>query len=682
MGLLATILGERQSLENPAVPLTGDNLFGGVQTNAGTRINEETALTISPVWRAVSAIASELATKPIHIFRRIPDGKERFDEHPVGRILRERPNPAMAPALFRETIQQHVLLWGNGFAEIERDAGNRPVRLWPITPDRVSVFKFDEPQGTARVEKFYVVTGLDGSMTALGLDDVLHIPGLSWNGLVGRSVVSFARESLGLTKAAEEFGQYYFGQGSKASGVLTAPQGLKLNDGTIRQLREQWAEVYEGVRNAHRTVILPGGMTWQQVSIPPNDAQFLETRRFQVDEVARWFGVPPHKLYQLERATFSNIEHSEQQFDNDTILPWAVKWEQALNMRLFPESQRGRVFVEFLMDGVLRADTATRGQFYQTMINLGVLSINEVRALENRNPVDGGDVHFVSAGGRPVLIEDIGQTPMLEVGPPPPAPSDDDDDDERGEIKEAQYQILPAASGRNQARRNDAKPMFESVASTVVTIEGRAVRRILNQTMAERRAPELLAALNEFYDTFGPTVAERFLQSFRFYGATAGRDAMEMVNQGQLPSDFDDFIDGYSDTYGRQWVAISAGKLRKLIRDTEASELEAAMRAQLDQWEQERPAQVAREQSVDLEGAVRRTVFAASGTTVMRWRADADPCPLCQALDGRTVSVEGMFQRKGDTLDPDDGATTPLKTRHNIASPPLHGGCQCEIVPG
>lgn len=386
MGILSTLLQPRDATyRNPPDWLY--EALGGEKTVSGERISEQSALRMSAVWAAVSLIASSVASLPLIVYREAGRGKERETSHPLYRLLHDSPNPEMGSMVFRETLQAHMLTWGNAFAEIVRDGTGRPSQLWPIGPDVITIKRVAETN-----EIVYLVM-VEGGQKPILARDMLHIPGLGFDGIVGYSVIHMARESLGLTKASEKFGSAFFGNGTKASGVLEHPNTLDQN--TIKLLRKQWDEMHQGAANSNKVAILTGGMAFKQLSIPPEDAQFLETRKFQVEEVARWFNVPPHKIRSMDRATFTNIEHQNIEFVVDTIRPWLVRWEQELRRKLFNSPGTRQMFAEHLVDGLLRGDQKTRYEAYASSITNGWMSRNEVRELENLNPVDGLDEYFV-----------------------------------------------------------------------------------------------------------------------------------------------------------------------------------------------------------------------------------------------------------------------------------------------
>jgi HK97 family phage portal protein len=283
----------------------------------------------------------------------------------------------------------HLLLYGNAYSEIERNGRGDPVALWPLLPNQVRIVRIGD-------NKVYVVR-VRGEEVSLPSDNVLHVSGFSLDGCTGLIPVSLAKNAIGLARATEEFGSSFFSNGAAPSGVLSHP--AKLGKEATDNLRASWAALYSGLTNAQRIAILEEGMTWTPLGVAPEHAQFLETRRFQVSEIARLFLIPPHLIGDLDHATFSNIEQQSIEYVTYCIQPWARRIEQELNHRLFSDRSQ---FAEFVLDGLLRGDSASRAAFYTSMSNIGVLSINEIRSMENLNRIDGGDVHRVPLNTSPL----------------------------------------------------------------------------------------------------------------------------------------------------------------------------------------------------------------------------------------------------------------------------------------
>jgi HK97 family phage portal protein len=390
---------KRANPENPATPLSDPDSWLwsalGARTSAtGVAVTPETSLQTTSVWAAVRLISSTLATLPLPVYKRIDSGKEKALEHPLYRLLHDRPNPEQSSFIWREQMLAHLLLYGNYYAEIERNGRGEPVGLWPLLPTQVRIQRVGD-------KKLYLVrvlttTGLTEEVT-LSPENVLHIPGFSLDGCLGLIPVSLATNAIGLASATESFGSSFFGNGASPSGVLSHPG--KLGKQAADNLRTSWAALYSGLTNAQRIAILEEGMQWNPLGVPPEHAQFLETRRFQVSEIARVFGIPPHLIGDLDRATFSNIEAQGIEFVTYCLAPWAKRIEQELNYRLFADSS---LFAEFVLDGLLRGDSAARAAYYTAMANIGVLSINEIREKENLNRIDGGDAHLVPLNMAPL----------------------------------------------------------------------------------------------------------------------------------------------------------------------------------------------------------------------------------------------------------------------------------------
>jgi len=380
------------SLSNAPAWLERLLLGNGGTDEVPVDITERNALSIPAVFACVRAISEDVAKLPLIVYRETDGrGKERLRNHPLARILRDRPNPNMTAFDLRATVTAHTLTWGNGFVEIVRDGNSRPVELWPLEPDRV------------RVRYSYVVPGeivydyndpVEGRTRVLFDSDVIHIKGLGYDGLLGYSVIEWARKSLALTAATEKFGSSFFGNSSLPKGVLQHP-GV-LGDAGQKNLRESWEKVHRGAANYGKVAILEEGMTFNAITIPPEDAQFLETRQFQIPEVCRWFRMPPHKIADLSRATFSNIEHSSIEYVSDTLLPWLVRWEQEIRRKCF-SSAESNLFAEHLTAALMRGDLSSRYNSYAIGRQWGWLSPNDVREFENLNPIegDGGKVYLV-----------------------------------------------------------------------------------------------------------------------------------------------------------------------------------------------------------------------------------------------------------------------------------------------
>lgn len=407
-------------LDNDA---TLKRIFGGVgETVSGVEVTERNALTLSAFYAGLRLISWSVAQLPIKVYRRESNGdKTAVDEHPVQRLLQKRPNPDMTAMEFRSQGQSFVLLWGKSISYIERDGTGQPVNLWPLHARDVQV------ETVNRELRFDIsrVTDPPTDKRILFPFEVLAVPGF-----LGKSIVECAREQLGEAIASQQFGGGFFAGGAQPVYALKHPS--KLGDDTGERLRKSWSQVHGGVRR--RVAVLEEDMSVETIGMPLKDAQFLESRQFHVTEIARWFGVPPHKLRDLMRATFSNIHEQKLEWLED-LLPHLIRWEQEYNRKLFTEAeQESGLFVEHVVEGFLKGDIEKRFNAYSTALNWGFMNRNEVRRRENLNSLGPeGDVYMV-----PMNMQDAAKLTEEPEPPPalPPPPGDDDEPEEEDESAE------------------------------------------------------------------------------------------------------------------------------------------------------------------------------------------------------------------------------------------------------
>jgi HK97 family phage portal protein len=325
-------------------------------------------------------------------------GKEKAVNHQLYYLLHDEPNPEMTSFVFRETLMSHLLLWGNAYAQIIRDGRGKVLTLYPLLPDRMAVDRTSNGQ-------LYYEYRKDTGYVILRPEDVLHIPGLGFDGLIGHSPIAMAKNAIGMAIATEEYGAKFFANGANPGGVLEHPGVVK----DPARIRDSWNAVYQGSGNAHRVAVLEEGMKFQPIGIPPEQAQFLETRKFQINEIARIFRIPPHMIGDLEKSSFSNIEQQSLEFVKYTLDPWVVRWEQAMQRALFSPGEKKDYFIKFNVDGLLRGDYQSRMNGYAVGRQNGWMSSNDIRELENLNRIPeelGGDLYLVN--GNMTKLADAG----------------------------------------------------------------------------------------------------------------------------------------------------------------------------------------------------------------------------------------------------------------------------------
>ena len=368
---------------------------------SGKSVTPSSAIQVSAVYACVRVIAETIASLPLHVYESTDAGSRKANEHPLYRLLHDEPNTEMTSFIWREVMLSHLLLYGNSYCQIIRSGRSRIVGLYPLLPDHMAVDRDTKGKLT------YTYTTSEGRMEQLNPEDVLHIPGLGFDGVMGYSPIALEKAAIGLGIAAEEYGSKFFQNGARPSGILTHPNTVK----DPASLRASWNAAYGGSGNASRVAVLEEGMTFVPLSMPNNEAQFLETRKFQVTEICRIFRVPPHMIGDLERATFSNIESQNISFAVQTIRPWLVRIEQAINKTLIPENEKGRYYAQFNIDGLMRGDYKSRMEGYAIARQNGWMSANDIRALENLNPIsaeEGGNAFLVNGNMIPISLAGLG----------------------------------------------------------------------------------------------------------------------------------------------------------------------------------------------------------------------------------------------------------------------------------
>ena len=385
---------------------------------AGVIVNEDTALTLGEWWACVSVISRTVAALPWGVYAKSPQGRVPVDGT-IAWLLNNQPNPEMTAFSMREAMTVHLLTWGNAYAEIQRDQAGRVVNLWLLTPDRVCPER--DPETKALVYRVRSETQPDVFLAAA---DMFHVHGLGFDGLVGYSPVRMAARSIGIGLAQDVFAASFYENGTQLGSVVVLPGGASQQQ--IADTEAMFNEKHKGPDKAFAFRVAPNGSTVHSTGMPMTDAQFIESRQFTVTMAARWLGVPPHKIADLTRSTNNNIEHQGIEFVTDAIVPWCVRFEQEANSKLFGYRAQGRVYTKLSVAALMRGDSKARGEFYRVMLNLGVMSINEVRALEDLNGIGpAGDVRLVQLNQ--TTLEYLVANPGAKASPQPsPAPAPDD----------------------------------------------------------------------------------------------------------------------------------------------------------------------------------------------------------------------------------------------------------------
>lgn len=571
MANVLTTLLQRMGLFRKPVAASDDGLWSDIDTvvrrsSAGVTVSAESALSAGAVFACVRNLAEDLAKLPLILYKRLEDGKKRETEDPLYYILHDSPNPESTSFNMRLAVTGMALLRGNGYCEIQRDGYGRCVGLWQMDSKRV------QAKRSATDRLYYELTNKDGSKRNIIAEDVLHIPGFSTDGITGLMLATLGRETIGLAQAVEQFAGTFFGNGALAGNILVHPS--KLSDNARRNLKTSFDEQARGPA-AHGTVVLEEGIKVEKTSVDPEASQFIQTRQFSVEDVARWFRMPPHKIGHLLRAAgWSTLEATNADYVIDTLMPWAVRWEQEISRKLLPK--QGDLFAEHLFDALLRGDTLARSQSNQIRWMNGTLSADEWRAMDNLNPLPGGmgKTYFVPANMVP--LEKALKEPETETSsePMPDMPDDADDMDQVD-------QPTDAAEQSAKARRAGMR-LFADGLSRLLRKELNAVGRAEVKYTDKQRLSEELA---QFYDKFVDEVYEVLIVPAMAFA--------DLVSQGGLTTDIEEATHTAVNVYATKHARTSLAQCSQL------SPTERRMT-----WTSERAPEAARKLVDDITAAV------------------------------------------------------------------------------
>jgi len=632
---------------------------------------------LTAFYACVRIISETTASLPLKVYRKNGQGgKEEAPNHALYSVLHDRSNNEMTAMTLREMLQAHVLTWGNGYAYIERDNANRVEGLYPLMPNKTW------PERRRDTNEIVYWTSLpDGQFRWIPKRDVFHLHGLGFDGMTGYSPVHMAREAIGLGLAAEEFGARFYGQGTHLGGFVSYPESL--SEEAYNRLKESMNEQYQGLGKSHLLLLLEEGGSFERMGIPPNEAQFLETRKYQVQEIARIFRVPVHMLGDLERATHTNIEHQALEFVTQTLRPWLVRWEQEIKFKLITDKN---YFAEHVAEGLLRGDIQARYNAYAVGRQNGWLNADEIRELENMNPMPEGKgeiywqpLNMVEAGTEAVQGNDVGS----------PDPEDDEDgeggNDRNAQTRESKSEfILRSARTRDRLIRRHQRS-FEDAFKRILNREKADIKRKAKRELGNRSLRGFQDWLEEYYDEAPKWMHRTLLPVVMTFGETMQEEAAKEIGAAVgLTSAMEKYLREYTQGAAEYYAISSKNQMSRLVTDTidKGEDPLLAVQERLDGWEETRPQKEANAVTRNEANAISERAWKESGVTSKVWHAiGADTCPYCREMDGVTVDIDGEFVRADEEFHP-EGAERPIKRKKGIKRPPLHRGCQCILLPG
>jgi len=672
-----------QTLENPGIPLSDANLLNWLgrsrETWTGRGVSTTDALGLSAFWAGVRMISETIGSLPLKVYQSDGRDKNEVRQHPLWPLLHDNPAPddpdiKSNAMIWRETLQSHLLTDGNGYSQLVRQTAT----------DRVVELGILVAQNTQRVRRrgrTVYQTTVDHRLDTLQPENVLHIPGLGWDGTRGFGVVAMARQSLGIGLAAEEYAGRWYAEGATPTGVFTHPQAL--SETARANIESSLAPGLDGGK--HDALLLEEGMTWEQMQLSPEDSQLFQSRRFTVSEIARWLNMPPHKLREMADATFSNIEHQNIEWATDTIRPWTVRWQHAINSQVLTEADRqAGIFVEFVLEGLLKGDTEKRGAFYMQGVQTGSLTSNEIRAMEGRNAIAGGDQAFIQVNMIPLdqagslSVPERAMLLAAESGAAMPA-----------KTVHEERKILPPESRAIDSRvrlRNQFSPVFADAFGRFLRGEVRKIRQFIADHLPGDPGGFRRALLTYYADPIAGFARRTLMPTFASYiDAVADAALREVENTAAFgPDDRAGFADAYLLAFTNRYAKSSRQQLDKLSRDVDAPDV--LVSARVDEWVdggqgKPRDQRLSAREAVQLGNAAAQVAFYAAGVTSIVSRKIGDSCPYCTNLDGTVRSKEVPFLEAGKDFQP-EGADVPLTTTIDLSHPPYHQGCDCTISAG
>lgn len=650
------------------------SVFGVRPSTAGVDVSEHTAQACIAVASCVKIIAETSSMLPCKVFLDENGTKGPDSNHPLYRVLHDEANTEMSAMTFKETFTSHVASWGNGYAEKEYNGAGDIIGLWPLGPDRT------EPERGPAGQLRYRTRLPDGEEKILAADQVLHVKGLSSTGLKGLSPIGQIRQAVGLALAMEEYGARFFANGAIPGVVLKHPG--ELSPAAKKNIRDSWNDRHEGLSRTQRLAILEEGVTLEKIGIPPEEAQFLQTRQFQDRQIAKFYRIPLHMLADMEKGSgFSSVEQMTLDFIKFTLMPWLVRLEQEYNRSLLLPSERRTRFVKHVVAGLERGDFKSRTDAYFIGRQGGWYSVDDIRELEDLNPLPKGQ-------GK-VYLQPLNMVPADQAGKAPPKAEDASRELRAADGPGSGAVESRGATARHRIARSHRNGFFEA-ASRIVRRERKEVSRAARRFLRATDVGGLKDWLEQFYADHAQLVQDRMERAAEGLADVVRLEAEEEAGQEVEEAKVDDFVEQYVQALATRWCESSKGQLLAILdeasgrshlqtRDDGSEEdVLSELERRLEEWEETRPEKTARNETNRLTNAVALAVFALGGVKRTRWRTVGKNCPMCSGLDGKVVGIEQEFLPAGHVIS-NSALSSPFTVKRGVKHPPLHRGCDCML---
>ena len=650
---------------------------------SGVQVDEGTSMRLGTVFACVRNISQDVAATPLHLYKRSGRKNEKAENHPLYTLLHDAPNPETTSFNFKQALMANLLLWGNGYAYKERNEFGQVIGLWNLRSDMVS------PSRNEQGELQYQI----GSKTYTRYH-ILHVPGLGFDGTSGRSCIQYAREPVSIGLAAEELGARFFGSGAHLGGVISVKG--ELSDTAFDRTKVQFNEMYKGLENATGIPILEGGAVFTNTTIPLKDAQYIESRKFSRNEIAMMFRVPPHKVNDLERATFSNIEEQDLDYYKSALLPWFICVEQACDLQLLKDGdfyEKTQYYFHFNADAILRGSTADRYEAHSLAINAQWLTQNEAREMEGLNPFEGEEydlpiqpLNMADKGGDPTESE------LKDKGPEVSPQETDDEPKKRAEVLEGN------ADGLYDERRM-LMSMYEPKVSAMRLRHLGADEKAVLELAKEKSGEELKNAVIEHFGPRYEQVSKDMQEIMQPFSMMVLASAVSETGKGGVSMDnarYAKFVKSYCDRYSKGYLAdtkrmvlnaidAAATEPQRAIHDEETEDEAESIEMSFEEarggsWPGQKQEQAAKDETNRALGAFLVMAYQLLGVKRKVWVGVGTSCPMCSQLIGRTIEVEKSFTEEGGVLEwTDDLGRVQTMVTHYRSAPPLHKGCDCQV---
>lgn len=643
--------------------------------SSGAVVNKETAMRLAVVYSCVKALSDDLASLPISIMRKKGDRAEKISDHPVQDRLKLSPNPEMRAFTWKKTKTAHALLNGNSYAFIERSYVNPVKYIWPLDPDQTIPVREVTKKGVRGPIKYRVNDGY--RERTYNAENILHIKGFSWNGVVGESVITnFAREQIGIGLSLDEFEAVFFRNGLNPGGTFVHPTNLGKNkENFIKAMKKRFG----GSKNRGLPMVLEDGMTFEPYQVKMVDQQFLDLLKVNKVDICGMFGVPQSRISISDSNTnYNNSEQEKQRYYASGLMPWVIPDEQEMTLRILTEQERKKgLYVKYNFDAFLRGDSLTRAKVNQIYHRMGV-PLNTLLAQDDRNPVEGGDVGLVQINMAPAA--DLGEIQKSKFSKQPK--------EEKTKINFSEFRSSDTSEDEQMVKGLvDIEKKFRDkifrVADKVVNIECDRIEGQIKALWNERSDTDFILWLEEFYRQFPDDLKRNFSPVLNQYADVIRQESARIVGADPaLTTDMSKFISEYLDAYAMRHIGASIGQMKGIVSSADPEKLYEELTNRITEWKDSRAGKIADDETIRAANAVAREKWRQLGVTKLKWVTQGSAaCPFCKQLSNKIVGIQSAFLEKGDVLAGNDANGNYMRIKGRKNHPPIHKGCVCAIRP-